>query len=72
MSQSSRLCDRAAPFGLPRLPESIFTKSGRGLLLGEGSETEVGLDDVHLGEELLGLLALDGGVDDDVVTCRKC
>ena len=66
----SRVCDRAAPFGLPCLPESKLAQSSRGggLLLGEGSEAEVGLDNVHLGEELLSLLALDGGVDNDIVT----
>ena len=37
------------------------------LLLGEGSETQVGLNDAEVGEELLGLLVLDAGGDDDVV-----
>lgn len=37
-------------------------------LLGKGSEPEVRLDSAEVGEELLGLLALDAGVDDDVVT----
>lgn len=66
--------DRAAPFGLPRLSESVLSKSSRcrGLLLGEGSEAEVGLDNVHLGKELLGLLTLDAGVDNDIVTCKAC
>jgi hypothetical protein len=60
-SSVSRVRDRAAPFGFPRLPESVLSQSSRcgGLLLGEGSETEVGLYDVHLGEELLSLFALD-------------
>ena len=37
------------------------------LLLGEGSETQVGLNDAEVGEELLGLVVLDAGGDDDVV-----
>jgi hypothetical protein len=41
---------------------------GGGLLLRQRGEAEVGLDDFHLGEQLLGLLALDGRVDDHVVT----
>jgi hypothetical protein len=60
-SSVSRVRDRAAPFGLPCLSESVLSQSSRcgGLLLGKRSEAEVGLDDVHLGEELLSLLALD-------------
>jgi hypothetical protein len=38
------------------------------LLLGERGESEVRLDDAELGEEGLGLLVLDGGVHDDVLT----
>lgn len=38
------------------------------LLLGERSESEVGLDDAELGEEVLGLVVADGGVDNDIVT----
>ena len=38
------------------------------LVLGQGSEAQVGLDDAEVGEELLGLLVLDAGGDDDVVT----
>ena len=64
--------DRAAPFGLPCLPERVFAQSSGGLLLRKRSEAEVGLDNVHLGEELLGFLALDGGVDNDIVTCGLC
>lgn len=41
---------------------------GSGLLLGERSESEVRLDNAELGEELLGLLVVDGGVDDDIIT----
>lgn len=41
---------------------------GGGLLLGERSEAEVGLDDAELGEKLLGLLVVDGRVDNDIVT----
>ena len=38
------------------------------LLLRERGESEVRLDDAELGEELLGLLVVDGGVDNDIVT----
>lgn len=41
---------------------------GENLLLGEGSESEVRLDDAELGEESLGLLVLDRGVDNDIIT----
>ena len=41
---------------------------GKNLLLGQRSESEVGLDDAVLREELLGLLGLDAGVHDDIVT----
>lgn len=41
---------------------------GSGLLLGQRSETKVRLDDAEVGEELLGLLVADAGVDDDIVT----
>lgn len=41
---------------------------GDNLVLGQGSESEVGLDDAELGEEGLGLLVLDRGVDNDVLT----
>lgn len=60
-----------APFGRPCFTEGhVSPKSSRGgLVLGEGSEAQVRLDDGHLGEELLSLLALDGRVDNDVVTC---
>ena len=37
------------------------------LLLRERGETQVGLDDAEVGEELLGLVVLDAGGDDDVV-----
>lgn len=40
----------------------------KNLLLGQGGEAEVRLDDAVLGEEHLGLLRLDAGVDNDVVT----
>ncbi|KAK1245858.1 hypothetical protein MKX07_004927 [Trichoderma sp. CBMAI-0711] len=38
------------------------------LNLGQGGEAQVGLDGAEVGEELLGLLVLDDGGDDDVVT----
>jgi len=41
-----------------------------GLLLWKRSETEVWLDNSHLWEELLSLLALDSWVDNDIVTCN--
>jgi hypothetical protein len=41
---------------------------GENLLLGERGESEVRLDNAELGEEGLGLLVLDGGMDDDVLT----
>jgi hypothetical protein len=41
---------------------------GENLLLGERGESEVRLDNAELGEEGFGLLVLDGGVDDDVLT----
>ena len=37
------------------------------LSLGQRGEAQVRLDGAHLGEQLGGLVALDGGVDDDVV-----
>lgn len=43
-------------------------KSSRGLLLWKRGESEVRLDDAEVGEELLGLLVLDGWVDNDIVT----
>jgi len=47
---------------------AIDLYSGAGLVLWKGSETEVWLDDGHLWEELLSLLALDGWVDNNIVT----
>lgn len=41
---------------------------GRGLLLWERSEAQVWLHDAELGEQGLGLVVGDGGVDDDVVS----
>jgi hypothetical protein len=38
------------------------------LVLGQGGEAQVGLDDAEVGEELLGLLVGDGGSDNDIVT----
>jgi hypothetical protein len=38
------------------------------LVLGQGGEAQVGLDDAEVGEKLLGLLVGDGGSDDDIVT----
>lgn len=61
------------PLHLPRLLKTqvipLFPQSYRRarLLLGQRGEAQVGLDDLHLGEHLLGLGALNGGVDDDVV-----
>jgi hypothetical protein len=64
----------SSPFGHPlarRSAPTPWTTRARlrdgGLLLGQRGEAQVGLDDAELGEELLGLLVLDGGVDDDVV-----
>lgn len=37
------------------------------LVLGQRSEAQVRLDDAEVGEQLLGLLVLDRGVDNDVV-----
>lgn len=73
-SSISRVSDRAAPFGLPCLPERVFAQSsgGGGLLLGKRSEAEVGLDNLDLGEELVDLCTLNGGVDNNIVTCRFC
>lgn len=66
----SKLSHRTAPFGLPCLAEDhLQSDSGAGLLLGKRCETKVGLDDLDLGEQLLGLGGLDAGVDNDVVTC---
>lgn len=39
-----------------------------GLLFGERSETEVGLDDAEFREEFLSLLVADRGVDNDIIT----
>lgn len=68
----ARVRHRDAPFGRPGFTEGhVSPKSSRGgLVLGERSEAQVRLDNGHLGEELLRLLALDGGVDDNIVTCR--
>lgn len=41
---------------------------GRGLLLWERGESEVWLDDAEVWEEGLGLLVLDAGVDDNIVS----
>jgi hypothetical protein len=41
---------------------------GAGLVLRKGSKSEVGLDNAEVGEEGLGLVVLDGGVDNDIVT----
>ena len=38
------------------------------LLLGQRGESEVWLDDAELGKQSLGLLVLDAGVDDNVIT----
>jgi hypothetical protein len=45
-----------------------FDLQSGSLLLGEGSESQVGLDDAELGEDLLGQVVVDRGVDNDVVT----
>jgi hypothetical protein len=45
----------------------ILDASGS-LLLGQWGEPQVRLDDAEVGEQLLGLLILDRGVDNDVVT----
>ena len=55
------------PNHLTRKHASIPLLASRGLLLGQRGEAQVGLDGAELGEQLLGLLVLDGGVDDDVV-----
>lgn len=41
---------------------------GAGLLLGERSKSEVGLNDAEVWEQGLSLVVLDRGVDDDIVT----
>jgi hypothetical protein len=46
----------------------VINLLGENLLLGERGESEVRLDDAELGEQGLGLLVLDGGVDNDVLT----
>jgi hypothetical protein len=70
-SSISLVSDRAAPFGLPGLTENHLSPQSsrcRGLVLGERGEAQVRLDNVHLGEELGSLVALDRGVDNDIVT----
>ena len=42
--------------------------SNGSLLLGQGSEAQVRLNDAELWEELLGLIVVDGWVDNDIVT----
>ena len=72
-SSISRVSDRAAPFGLPSLSENHLSPQSsrcRGLVLGERGEAQVRLDNIHLGEELGSLVALDRGVDNDIVTWR--
>lgn len=44
---------------------------GASLLLGQRSESEVWLDNSHLGEDGARLLSLDAGVHNDVVTLIK-
>ena len=48
---------------------SIFKRClcSAGLLLGQGSEPQVGLDNVELGPDVLRVLGLDGRVDNDIV-----
>jgi hypothetical protein len=41
---------------------------GRGLLLWQRCESKIWLDDAEVGEQSLGLLVLDTGVDNDIVT----
>jgi len=48
---------------------AIYLYSGAGVLLWKRGESEVWLDNGHLWEELLSLFTLDGGVDNDIVTC---
>ena len=49
-------------------PTSDATLRSSGLLLGQRCEPQVGLDDAEVWEELLGLVVVDRGVDNDVVT----
>lgn len=46
---------------------AIDLYSGAGVLLWKRGESEVWLDNGHLWEELLSLLTLDSGVDNDIV-----
>lgn len=52
----------------PWLTASSRLFSSGSLLLRQGGESQVWLDDTEVGEQLLRLLVLDGGVDDHVVT----
>lgn len=56
---------------LPKDVVFYFTRTrlfpSSSLLLGQRGKTQVGLDDAEVGEQLLGLLVLDGGVDNDIV-----
>lgn len=42
--------------------------SGAGLLLWQGGESQIGLDNLEVGEHLLRLLVVDAWVDDNIVT----
>lgn len=59
-----------SPFFFPNISVKHCLESGssRSLTLWEWSEAEIWLHDLHLGEKLLGLRALDTGVHNHVVT----
>lgn len=59
-----------SPFILPCIREQHLLQSNgsRSLALWERCEAEVWLHDLHLGEQLLGLWALDAGVHNHIVT----
>lgn len=64
--------DLPQPQGLLVSTASSFVKLTVGIrrssILGESGEAQVRLDNANVGEDLLGLLGLDAGVDNDIVT----
>lgn len=47
---------------------NLLPLSSACLLLRQGSKSQVWLDNLHLGPDVLGILSLDGWVNNDIVT----
>lgn len=68
----SSIAHNLAPLHFPHGPVCpIESHSRRGLVTRQRGEAEVGLHDGHLGEEVLGILGLDAGVHNHVVTYEQ-